>query len=514
MHALHIQRLAVFAAFGLLASSVVAADKYIVRVPANVQAAPASESTPPAEPLSVSLAAFSLPSGTVGKPYVPFDLFSVLSISEGGYGMSDVSWSLKQGTSLPPGLILTTDGKISGTPTTKNETGTDFEVVASYKESSGQQVYTIMVNGVQMTFTQISAGGYNNYGFTCGLTPEGGVWCWGDNSYRQLGINSQLQKDVPTRVVSMDSGVTQISAGYQHVCAVKEGEVFCWGRNYGGQLGDGTKTDRATPVKVINIDSTIVQVSAGQNATNAHSCAVSNDGKAWCWGDNYYGQLGFGDKTSKSGPVLVSGLVNPTRIAAGMTHTCAIDSGAVKCWGRNSAFGVLGNNETNDSYSPIPTSGLGSGVIDIDAGDYHTCALNDGGAVYCWGSDSYGQLGDNATLGISKVPVLVQGLESGVQSIAAGLHMNCAIKEGALWCWGRNANGTVGDGSTSAGKPVPVKATFNEAVTDVTVGAVHACAMTAAGKNYCWGSNTYGQFGQATPTSSSSPVEIQYVFGQ
>lgn len=145
---MHLPRMAALAVFVMLATPVVAADQYIVRVPANVQAAPVSEPTPPAEPLSVSLAGFSLPSGTVGQPYAPFDLFSVLSISEAGYSMSDVNWSLKQGTSLPPGLSLTTEGKISGTPTTKNEGGSEFEVVASYKEVSGQRAYTIVVNGV------------------------------------------------------------------------------------------------------------------------------------------------------------------------------------------------------------------------------------------------------------------------------------------------------------------------------------------------------------------------------
>ena len=143
------QKIALFSlSMALAATNSFAADQYIVRVPANVQAAPASEPTPPAEPLSVSLAGFSLPSGTVGQPYAPFDLFSVLSISEAGYSMSDVNWSLKQGTSLPLGLSLTTDGKISGTPTTKNEAGSEFEVVASYKEVSGQRAYTIVVNGV------------------------------------------------------------------------------------------------------------------------------------------------------------------------------------------------------------------------------------------------------------------------------------------------------------------------------------------------------------------------------
>jgi len=494
----------------LVATNSFAADQYIVRVPANIQVAPAPEVTPPADPLSVILAAYSLPSGTVGQPYGPFDLFSVLSISETGYGMSDVSWSLKLGASLPPGLSLTTDGKISGTPTTKNETGKDFEVLASYKDASGQQTYTIVVNGVTMTFSQISSGGYDSNGFTCGITPAGAAWCWGNNAYGQLGINNKLQMKVPARVVNMESGVTQISAGFQHVCAVKGGEAFCWGRNYKGQLGDGTQTDRSTPVKVTNIDSTIIQVSAGQAGTNAHSCAVSDNGKAWCWGDNYFGQLGLGHNLARTVPMLVSNLVNPTRIAAGAMHTCAIDSGAVKCWGNNTSFGLLGNNSALDVHYPVSSSGLDTGVVDIHAGAQHTCALNNGGAVYCWGSDSYGQIGDDATLAAKRVPTLVSGLESGVQSISAGLHMSCAIKGGELFCWGRNGSGTIGDGTTSTSKPVPTKASFNEAVTDITIGAVHACAMTSAGKNYCWGSNNNGQFGQATPVSSTSPVEVQY----
>jgi regulator of chromosome condensation (RCC1) repeat-containing protein/Regulator of Chromosome Condensation (RCC1) repeat protein len=248
--------------------------------------------------------------------------------------------------------------------------------------------------------------------------------------------------------MGLTGGVTAIAAGGSHTCALtSSGGVKCWGANYQGQLGDGTTADRSVPVDVSTLGSGISAISAGAS----HTCALTVGGGVKCWGYNYDVPVDV--------PVDVSGLASGvTAIAAGYVHTCALTGmGGVKCWGSN-YVGELGNGSTTDSSVPVDVSGLASGVTAI-AASRHSCALMSGGGVKCWGSNHHGQLG-NTTMPVSLVPVDVLGLASGVSAIAAGEIHTCALMNGGgVKCWGDNYVGQLGIG-TPCDSSVPVDVHF------------------------------------------------------
>ena len=227
---------------------------------------------------------------------------------------------------------------------------------------------------------------------SCALTADGEVLCWGRNNYGQLGDNTTADSPVPVSVFNL-SGVTALGVGATHNCALTAaGDVMCWGLNAYGQLGynDGS-THSVVPVSVSGL-SGVTSVTAG----HSHTCALSNTGEVKCWGHNLFGKLGNGSGQDQTTPVSVSNLSEAMLIAAGRHHTCAlISTGEVQCWGSNSN-GQLGNNTTDDQSTPVSVSGL-SGIAAVAGGFYHTCALTDTGGYKCWGKNTYGQLGNGTT---------------------------------------------------------------------------------------------------------------------
>src|SRR5262245_43928475 len=245
-----------------------------------------------------------------------------------------------------------------------------------------------------------------------------------------------------------------VAAGGSHSCWLTSGGgVLCWGGNGLGQLGDGSITNRSLPVPVSGLSSGVAAIAAGSN----HTCAVTTDGAALCWGSNARGQLGDGSTTNRSEPVAVSGLSSGVAaIAAGSSHTCALTvAGGIWCWGGNNS-GQLGDGSTTDRSFPVEVTGLSSGVAAIAAGGAQTCPRTTGGAALCWGYNGLGQLG-NGSMTSSSSPVAVLGLSSGVTAIATGGSHSCAlVTGGAALCWGYNFAGQVGNGTLSAPVTAPV----------------------------------------------------------
>ena len=248
----------------------------------------------------------------------------------------------------------------------------------------------VNVSGLYSGVREISAGG----GHTCALPSYGSVKCWGSDNYGQLGNGgSNTNSYSPVNVSGLASGVSAIAAGYHHTCAaLSNGGVKCWGRNTYGQLGIGRSgSSRSTPVNVSGLVSGVRGINIRVRdiaAGRYHTCAALSNGFVRCWGYNYYGQLGNKTNVNQHNPVssLDSGVREGVReIAAGWYHTCALlSSGGVKCWGRNN-YGQLGDGTSTNDNSPVQVAGLTSGVSAIAAGSSHTCATLSNGGVKCWG---------------------------------------------------------------------------------------------------------------------------------
>ena len=346
---------------------------------------------------------------------------------------------------------------------------------------------------VTVSATAIAAG----LAHSCALTRAGGVKCWGSNGHDELGNGTTRDSLTPVDVSGLTTGVRAVAAGVRHHCALTSaGGVKCWGNTSFGNLGDGTNVRRFTPVDVSGLSSGVRAIAAGMD----HTCALTTAGGVKCWGYNRFAALGDGTTTDRWTPVDVSGLTSGvTAIAAGFGHSCALmGSGGVKCWGS-----VAGERRT-----PVDVPGL-SGVRAIATSGGHSCALTSAGGVKCWGGNANGQLGDG-TLNSSTTPVDVIGLSGGVTAIAAGTGGSCALTTaGGVRCWGLNDHGQLGDGTTANRSTSVAVSGLSRGVTAIAAGAFHTCALTSGGGVKCWGLNGSGQLGDKTTVDRRMPVGVR-----
>ena len=168
--------------------------------------------------------------------------------------------------------------------------------------------------------------------YTCALTTSGGVKCWGNNHDGQLGVGTDADILAPIDVAGLTSGVSAIAARWRYTCAVTSvGAVKCWGNNHDGQLGDGTRQDRNAPTDVTGLTSGVKAVQQWR-----HACAILTTGAVKCWGSNHEGQLGDGTGVDRKTPVdVVAWMGGVTAVSAGGQHTCALSQGVITCWGEN-----------------------------------------------------------------------------------------------------------------------------------------------------------------------------------
>jgi len=335
------------------------------------------------------------------------------------------------------------------------------------------------------------------------------VFCWGANFVGQLGDGGVLDTATPSIVPGISSGATDIAVGEEHVCALIGGGVWCWGQGGWGQLGVDAIW-RTAPVQTSGMTTGVSDITAAQRST----CVVHDPGggrEVWCWGVNNVGQLGDGTQMSRSSPAAVATIpVGADIVSAGTNTVCAAVADEIYCWGEN-FDGQCGNGTTGDQVlTPTLVQGLPgiiTGITDIAGGNFHSCAIvNDD--LYCWGINYRGALGRPTDGSMQAELVVGLPVATPVTEVAAAGNTTCAVAGGNAYCWGYGAYGQLGAG-TLGNTEVPTNPTGLDTgtVESVALGGTWACAIDN-GILKCWGSNAFGQLGDASLVRSTDPVQV------
>jgi alpha-tubulin suppressor-like RCC1 family protein len=362
-------------------------------------------------------------------------------------------------------------------------------------------------------------------GHTCSLLADGTVWCWGVDAKgfsQRVGIGAPVLAYPRPVLMTGLANVADLRAGEFHTCAKRtDGTVWCWGHNESGQLGDGSFVSSRIPVQVMGL-SGVTAFDAGRRSSCAVGIVGGNAG-LYCWGRGSVqsrtndatalgGRLGNASVADAPAPVAVdltvaaSGGQTVRTVAVGGYHSCMVMSdNTVWCWGRNGE-GALGNNTQVASRLPVQVdlSGItipsGVTIDEVTCTDGRrkqasSCMRLSDGAVYCWGYDANGELGDGMTIDrTTPVPITTTDLAGAKPvEIVSGAAFRCLRTEaGEVWCWGDNVRGSLGTGDTPTDFLTPQKIPTLTGVTELDASHRTACAIDGAKQLYCWGANRRG----------------------
>ncbi|TPV93791.1 MAG: hypothetical protein B7733_18710 [Myxococcales bacterium FL481] len=344
----------------------------------------------------------------------------------------------------------------------------------------------------------------------CASMTNGNVSCWGGGSNGQLGVEDNELRASPESVLRLMNGVAGLGAGGAHTCTVMiDGRAMCWGVDTYGELGNGGSGGANAPNYVLwNVFTELEKIYAGSKNT----CGLTGDGTGYCWGWNENGEVGNGTAgagVQKPVPSIeVNGFGVIRMMSPGGFHGCALyETGDVRCWGGN-ARGQLGNGTRLDRLEPSLVS-LPEPSSWVSAGGWHSCALTDAGEVYCWGYNHEGQLGAAMDAEDFAFPAVV-GLPSEARSVVAGYEHTCAVlRDGAVWCWGNDSRGQLGDGGTNASQGSPVEVKLGRSAVEVCLGEEFTCARLEDGGVFCWGGDQVEQLGDGVGgVDRSTPVAV------
>lgn len=393
--------------------------------------------------------------------------------------------------------------------------------VATATTSAGSVQFSA---GSTVTYANVSAGGRN----TCAVSTDNVLYCWGYNGEGQLGIGEAPQGSGPVYAFPQPSAATgnltfqQAVSSLFHGCAITlAGAGYCWGVNHDGRIGNNTQAAYLTSPTQVGEPGTasLGHSYRSMGVSRNHTCGITFGDRIYCWGYGRDGQVGNGAAVDVvKVPVEVAGDHRFSQMSVGGLHTCGITlAGTTRCWGVN-LRGELGDGTTTDRLVPTAIAG-GATFVRVASGYEHTCALTATGAAWCWGDNTYGQLGNGSNTS-SAFPVLVSG---GLvfESISAGMHHTCGVvggappgggvsaAGGAVYCWGRNSTGQLGNGSqVSANQPTASSGGLTFIA--VSGGDLSSCGITTTSRAYCWGDNQYGQLGDGTTVRRLAPTKVAF----
>jgi alpha-tubulin suppressor-like RCC1 family protein len=354
-------------------------------------------------------------------------------------------------------------------------------------------------------WANVSVGGSH----TCGVRSNGKLYCWGGDSSGEVGDGADDTPDTTPHRIGTFEDWANVSAGYSHTCGVrKNGKLYCWGGNFYGQVGDGGTGPGSDVIAPKRIGTFLdwANVSAGYS----HTCGVRRNGKLYCWGDDGSGQVGDGGSSGATTPRRIGAFEDWATVAAGNFHACGVrKNGKLYCWGGDN-IGQVGDGGENSDAIPEPERiGTFEDWATVDAGSSHTCGVRSNGKLYCWGYDGYGQIGDGGGTGAT-TPRRIGTFEDWAQT-KTGTDHSCGVREnGKLYCWGRDIKGQVGDGGTNSDIDAPKRIGSFEDWATADAGDGHTCGIRHDGKLYCWGDDASGQVGDGgenTPVNST-PIRI------
>lgn len=461
----------------------------------------ATTSTTPAEPILLSIAVSPV------NPTIPAGT-SLQLVATGTY--SDGSTK-----ALTTGLIWSTTGAYSTMFTAGLVKGVSLGrdlVTATLGIVSGATALT-----VKGPYVVAAAGGSH----TVARKADGTLVGFGLNHSGQLGDGTAVDRVIPTATVDASTLWTGVSVGDFHTLGLRsDGSIWGWGLNQNGQIGDKTNFDKMVPTQ-IGTDKKWTVISAGK----AHSVAVKSDGTLWAWGRNFDGQLGDVTGVDKTSPIQV--LMAPavagsttaatavaadkiwTAASAGSNFTVGLkNDNTVYTWGGNER-GQLGNGTSAapSLATNVPTLITGLKALNISVGNLHVLAIRPDGALFSWGANELGQLGNGKSTD-GKVPVQV-GIETDWKMVSAGGFHSLAIKlDGSLWSWGSNSDGQLGVGTTAESFE-PMQIGLMRDWVFVSAGRFHSFALKADGTLWGWGRNHEGQQGNGTMTVKPVLVPTQ-----
>src|SRR5581483_4939043 len=465
-----------------LASTVSGVANKTVPVTFIVQTGPSIALAPTSLAFNVYAKGSTLPTAqTVAVSNSGHGALGAVSVGTITYGAGATGWL----TATVSGTTVTV--RVTTTNVADGVFAATIPVSAANATNNPQHISVTLTSSV--TFTKIAAGGND---FACGLTTAATVYCWGDDTYGELGTGVVGTSSSTPVSVSLPAGATDVEAGSLYACALVGTTAYCWGNNVFGQLGTGIAgSPVATPVAIPGLR--FLSLSTGSE----HACGVATDSSAYCWGTNKNSQLGNNSAADSVPTPVHIGTAKWLSLSAGALHTCGIQVGAsLYCWGDN-AKAQLGAGPARFPLGASAPLFIASNFVAVTAGQEHTCAIDANANGWCWGLDISGQVGIGTSADTIYSPAEIPALK--FSNMSAALSYTCGVSANTTYCWGMGTFGVIGNGSTASVVASPTPATAQTSVTSLSTAITggRVCDI-AVGVANCWGDNADGALGSST----------------